>query len=45
MGTLMNPRPLHGFPAKGLLFGVETISNKRREDCARVRKPGPLDAS
>ena len=44
MGTLMNPRPLHGFPAKGLLFGVETIS-KRREDCARVRKPGPLDAS
>ena len=39
MGTLMNPQLLHGFPAKGLLFGVETIS-KRREDCARVRKPG-----
>ena len=44
MGTLMNPQLLHGFPAKGLLFGVETIS-KRREDCAKVRKPGPLDAS
>ena len=43
-GTLMNPQLLHGFPAKGLLYGVETTS-KHREDCARVRKPGLLDAS
>ena len=42
-GTLMNPQLLHGFPAKGLLFGVETTS-KHREDCARVRRPGLLDA-
>ena len=28
-GTLMNPQLLHGFPAKGLLFGVE-ITSKRR---------------
>ena len=43
-GTLMSPQLLHGFPAKGLLFGVG-ITSKRQGDCARVTKPGLLDVS
>ena len=39
-----SPQPLHGFPAKVLLFGVG-ITSKRQGDCARVTKPELLDAS